>query len=59
MNDGISCEIESTNISFTVCSITFFVNFGSGDSYTRFDERLGVGAEFGAGEETDYVLESS
>lgn len=56
MNDGI-CEIESTNISFTVCSITFFVNFGSDDSYTRFDERLGVGAEFGAGEETDYVLD--
>lgn len=56
MNDGI-CEIKSTNISFTVCSITFFVNFGSNDSYTRFDERLGVGAEFGAGEETDYVLE--
>lgn len=56
MNDGI-CKIESTNISKTVCSITFFVNFGKKENYTKFDERLGVGAEFGAGEETDYVLD--
>lgn len=54
MHDGI-CDIVSTNVLDTITSITFFVNFGS-DKYTKFDEKLGVGGEYGSGEEIDYVL---
>lgn len=54
MHDGI-CEINSLNVLDTITSITFFVNF-SEDKYTKFDEKLGVGAEFGSGEEIDYIL---
>lgn len=54
MQDG-TCEIVSTNVLDTVLSITFFVNF-SNDKYTKFDEKLGIGGEYGSGEETDYVL---
>ena len=55
MYDG-TCEITSTNIMDTLTSITFFINFKN-DKYTRFDEKLGVGGEFGSGEEIDYVLD--
>jgi len=55
MYDG-TCEITSTNIMDTLTSITFFINFKN-DEYTRFDEKLGVGGEFGSGEEIDYVLD--
>ena len=49
-------EINSLNVFDTVKSITFFVNYGQ-DKYVRFDENLGVGAAFGSGEESDYVLD--
>lgn len=54
MHDGI-CEINSLNVLDTITSITFFVNYRE-DEYTRFDEQLGVGGSFGAGEEIDYIL---
>lgn len=54
MHDGI-CDINSLNVLDTITSITFFINF-NGNKYTKFDEKLGVGGEFGAGEEIDYIL---
>lgn len=54
MYDGI-CDINSINVLDTITSITFFINFND-KVYTRFDEKLGVGGDFGAGEEIDYIL---
>lgn len=55
MADGV-CEITSTNVLDTITSITFFVNFED-RNYTLFDGKLGVGGEFGSGEEIDYILD--
>ncbi|MBO3443028.1 glycosyltransferase family 2 protein [Clostridium sp. CCUG 7971] len=55
MYDG-TCDISSLNVLDTITSITFFINF-DGSKYTRFDEKLGVGGEFGSGEEIDYILD--
>lgn len=48
-------ELTYSNIEDTVKSITFFVNF-SREDISLFDENMGVGAYYGGGEESDYVL---
>lgn len=54
MYDGI-CDIISFNVLDIIIFIIFFIDF-EGKDYIRFDEKLGVGGEFGVGEEIDYVL---
>lgn len=46
-------EITNKNIMNVGCSITFFIKQKNEKLY--FDEKLGVGAKFGSGEETDYI----
>lgn len=47
-------EITKNNLMKVGCSITFFILMKKNFNYS-FDEKLGVGAEFGSGEETDFV----
>ncbi|MDR1773787.1 MAG: glycosyltransferase family 2 protein [Clostridioides sp.] len=49
-------DINSGNIFSTVLSITIFIKFQD-RKYLKFDEMLGVGTEYGSGEEVDYMLE--
>jgi glycosyltransferase involved in cell wall biosynthesis len=49
-----SSEITKSNFYRTGISFTIFHK--KNDINLKFDEKLGVGAEFGAGEESDYLL---
>jgi glycosyltransferase involved in cell wall biosynthesis len=50
-----NCDIKYYNIMKTAISFTIFIKTKAFNSF-RFDERLGVGAEYGACEESDLVL---
>jgi glycosyltransferase involved in cell wall biosynthesis len=49
------CSVKYYNIMKTAISFTIFVKTNAFNSF-RFDERLGVGAEYGACEESDLIL---
>jgi glycosyltransferase involved in cell wall biosynthesis len=48
-------EITSKNIFKSAISFTIFIKIKSNDPPLLFDEKLGVGADFGSAEETDYL----
>ena len=50
-----NCNIGISNIMYTGISFTIFIRLDSIATF-NFDEKLGVGAEFGSGEETDLLL---
>lgn len=53
-----TCDLTPINIFRASVSYTFFVRRPSGEPALRFDESLGVGSgtQFGAGEDTDFLL---
>ena len=49
------CEIKCDNIFMTAISITIFIKLKN-EINLYFDEKLGVGANYGSSEETDYIF---
>ena len=54
---GEICAIDETNIILKPISVSIFYNFSSKDEIPRFDEKFGVGTEWGSGEESDFLLQ--
>lgn len=50
-----SCQINYLNVFKTAVSVTLFIKKSAIEDL-KFDERLGLGAEFGAAEETDLLM---
>ena len=51
------CEINEDNVLLKPISVSIFYKFNEKNEIPLFDEKFGVGTDWGSGEETDFLLQ--